>query len=115
LGQVSAGAGRGIEAELIAERDRVNEEVVEILDARRQTHGAFSLQAALAQRLKLVLRQSANFDDMTEGQRQALEAICDKQARILSGDADHADHWLDIAGYATLGRLSPQTGSWSAP
>ena len=34
---------------------------------------------------------------------EALEMIAHKIARILSGDADYADNWVDIAGYAQLG------------
>ena len=28
--------------------------------------------------------------------------IAHKIGRILAGDPNHIDHWLDIAGYATL-------------
>ena len=35
-------------------------------------------------------------------QLEALEMICHKIARIVAGDPDFADHWRDIAGYATL-------------
>jgi hypothetical protein len=28
--------------------------------------------------------------------------ICHKMARIVNGDADYDDSWIDIAGYATL-------------
>ncbi len=35
-------------------------------------------------------------------QTEALEMICHKIARIINGDSDYADSWVDIAGYATL-------------
>ena len=35
-------------------------------------------------------------------QRHALDMIADKVARILAGDPQHTDHWLDIGGYAAL-------------
>ena len=35
--------------------------------------------------------------------REALDMIASKIARILSGDATHVDHWVDIGGYAELG------------
>jgi hypothetical protein len=34
---------------------------------------------------------------------EALEMICTKIARILSGNPNDPDHWKDIAGYAELG------------
>ncbi len=34
--------------------------------------------------------------------RQALTVICDKIARILSGDPNYDDNWHDIQGYAKL-------------
>jgi hypothetical protein len=35
-------------------------------------------------------------------QREALEGVFTKIARILSGDPNHKDHWSDIAGGAHL-------------
>ena len=39
---------------------------------------------------------------MDDDQREALEMIAHKIARILNGDPNYADNWIDIAGYATL-------------
>lgn len=38
----------------------------------------------------------------TASQREALEMIAHKLGRILNGNANYADSWHDIAGYATL-------------
>ena len=35
-------------------------------------------------------------------QQEALEMILHKIARIVNGDPDYADSWVDIAGYAKL-------------
>ena len=35
-------------------------------------------------------------------QVEALDMIATKIARILNGNPDHVDSWIDIAGYATL-------------
>lgn len=35
-------------------------------------------------------------------QKEALETIATKIARILNGDPDYIDNWVDIAGYAML-------------
>ena len=40
--------------------------------------------------------------DLDPDQREALEMIAHKIARIVNGDPNYADSWVDIAGYATL-------------
>jgi len=37
-----------------------------------------------------------------DDQWEALEMIVHKIGRIVNGDPDVTDHWVDIAGYATL-------------
>ena len=39
---------------------------------------------------------------MDPDQREAMEMICQKMARIMNGDPNYSDSWHDIAGYATL-------------
>lgn len=76
----------------------------EILAEREKTHGDFKDHAKIAQRLKFTLReQSKDWQiDFSYTQQEALEMICHKIARIVAGDPNFADHWRDIAGYATL-------------
>lgn len=75
----------------------------ETLEARRARYGDFSDHARICQRLKTTMRALATeYDRLSDVQRQALEAIADKIARILSGDPDYADNWHDIQGYAKL-------------
>jgi len=40
--------------------------------------------------------------NLTLVQQEALANICQKIARIITGNPNHADNWHDIAGYATL-------------
>jgi hypothetical protein len=37
-----------------------------------------------------------------DDQWEALEMIVHKMGRIVNGNPDEVDHWVDIAGYATL-------------
>lgn len=74
----------------------------QILEERHKVHGDFSADAATAQRLKDLLRNTPNWAALTAVQREALEMICTKMARIMVGNNNHKDHWLDISGYATL-------------
>ena len=43
-----------------------------------------------------------NWAKLDPDQREALEMIAHKMARILNGDQDHLDSWHDIQGYARL-------------
>lgn len=74
-----------------------------ILSEREKTHGNFSDVAAMGQQLKAVMSMSKNWLALNHAQREALEYIQMKVARVLSGDRNYRDHWEDIAGYAILG------------
>jgi hypothetical protein len=39
---------------------------------------------------------------MNASQREACEMIAHKLGRIVNGDPNYADSWVDIAGYAQL-------------
>ena len=74
-----------------------------VLAERELTHGNFSATALIAQRFKDVSKSTPNWSgNLTDVQRESLEAIFTKIARILSGDPNHKDHWSDIAGGAHL-------------
>lgn len=81
-------------------------EIGEVLVQRGRVHGDWREQAACAWQLKRVMRLSRNGADisgaLTPMEVEALEAILCKVSRILTGDPRHRDHWVDIAGYATL-------------
>jgi riboflavin biosynthesis pyrimidine reductase len=77
-----------------------------ILAERGRTHGSFDNQARMAQLLKRTLRDTYVTGGVkiprTFVQEDALDMICHKLARIVCGNANVKDHWVDIAGYATL-------------
>jgi len=77
-------------------------DINETLKQRGQRYGTFAENAATAQSLKNVLRNSDNWVMLDYDMQQALDVICDKASRILSGDPTYADNWHDIAGYAKL-------------
>lgn len=76
----------------------------EILDERGKRYGAFVGHAEIAQQLKGVIRvfEANRGCDLTFDQREALDMIVHKIARILNGDPNYADSWIDIAGYSQL-------------
>lgn len=73
-----------------------------LLDERKTIHGDFTDDASASQRLKAVMRHTENWERLSEVQYEALEQICTKIGRILSGDPNHKDHWSDVIGYCTL-------------
>jgi len=74
------------------------------LTDRGQRYGYFSGQAQVTQELKRVMsRHAAALNKtFTDTQWEALEMISSKIGRIVNGDSDHVDSWVDIAGYAKL-------------
>ena len=68
------------------------------------TYGTFQDRAYAMQNLKKVMRQEAypSWEKLEPVVQEALEMIAHKIGRILVGDPYEKDHWLDIAGYATL-------------
>jgi hypothetical protein len=76
--------------------------VQELLAERQKTHGSFRLNALHGQELREMFRSSEGWIKANARQREALDYIAGKLARILSGQPGHADHWDDIAGYAKL-------------
>lgn len=78
-----------------------------MLEERQKTHGSFAHHAGNTQRLKVVLKTSrgmGGFNDLSDEHKEALEMIVHKIGRILAGNPNFEDHWLDIVGYAELGR-----------
>ena len=84
----------------------------DILNEREKTHGDYYRVAGTSQELKDVMRRGKNWKTLDDTQRETLEMISSKIGRILSGNPHEADHWRDIAGYATLVErwLTPQAG-----
>lgn len=73
----------------------------DILDERQSTHGSFPTCAEASQEIKRLIKYYGKGLHVT--QKEALEMIAVKIARILNGGHNHQDSWQDIAGYAMLG------------
>lgn len=85
-------------------RDPMHQLTVDLLTERCATHGDYTNHAEATQALKLAILNTIcrPWLDYSAAQREALDMIAHKLGRILAGDPDFADHWRDIAGYATL-------------
>jgi len=80
------------------------DQVDETLDARAVEYGKFIEGAEVMQMLKRVVQAALNNRDKTlaHDQAEAMDMIIHKIGRIINGNPDVVDHWLDIAGYAQL-------------
>lgn len=76
--------------------------IEDTLSERGARYGDFSIHASICDSLLAVLERQSNWPALTSTKRQALRTICDKIARILSGDPEYKDNWHDIQGYAKL-------------
>lgn len=77
-------------------------DIKDVLNEREKTHGDFNRVATASQGVKAWLTQGPRYAELTQAQKEALDMIASKLARIVCGNPDEPDHWRDIAGYATL-------------
>lgn len=73
-----------------------------LLTERKTTHGEYSDHARYSQSIKDIIRSSPNWLVMEPHQKETLEMVAHKIARILTGDHAFDDHWKDMAGYSKL-------------
>ncbi len=73
-----------------------------ILDERGNRYGDFSSNATTTQLIKQAINLGDTVDKLAFYQRESLEMIAHKISRIVNGDANYIDSWVDIVGYAQL-------------
>ena len=74
----------------------------EIMEERAKTHGDWHRGNVLEVELLEVIERYYGDVDVDVDTMCAVRMIVHKLRRILIGDSNFADHWDDIAGYATL-------------
>jgi hypothetical protein len=92
------------------ERPIVNPEITmetdvdQVLDSRAKDYGKFIEGAEIMQMLKRLVHNyiEDRGTPLAFDQREAIDMIIHKMGRIINGNPDKVDHWVDIAGYATL-------------
>lgn len=77
-------------------------EIQTVLAERGSRYGAFSGHAQITQDLKSIMREAPKWDYLTDSQKEALEMVAHKIGRVLNGDPNYADSWVDIEGYVHL-------------
>lgn len=74
-----------------------------LIAERHNTHGDWHEQSRLAQELKIAVTSRA-VGKLKPHQLEAVEMILVKISRIVTGNPNEPDHWMDIQGYALLGK-----------
>jgi len=78
------------------------EDIKKTLEERGVRYGDFEGHARITQNIKLSMQQSKKWIYLDPAKKEALEMIAHKIGRILNGDPDYKDSWVDIEGYAHL-------------
>jgi hypothetical protein len=78
--------------------------VGKVLDARAEQYGSFMQSSDTVIRIKGIMHNAVarNAVHLYPDQLQALDMIATKISRIVHGNPNHLDSWVDIAGYAQL-------------
>jgi hypothetical protein len=91
-----------VNPEITMESDGTN--VDNVLNDRAKDYGKFIEGAEIMQMLKRLVHNyiEDRGTPLAFDQREAIDMIIHKLGRIINGNPDKVDHWVDIAGYATL-------------
>lgn len=83
-------------------------DITATLNERGARYGKFTGHARITQSLKTLMQSYdkgegvPSWTYLAPDHQEALEMIAHKIGRILNGDPNYADSWIDIAGYAKL-------------
>ena len=79
-------------------------DITTTLTQRGARYGAFKGHAEITQHLKAYYRDelAKRGKTMDADQYEAMDMIMHKIGRIVNGDQNYDDSWIDIAGYAQL-------------
>ncbi|HET8685633.1 MAG TPA: DUF6378 domain-containing protein [Methanosarcina sp.] len=78
--------------------------VDKVLEERGSRYGKFVDHAGITQTYKAITFGFLEGKNkcLSHSQQEALDMIFHKIGRIINGDPNYADSWIDIAGYAKL-------------
>jgi hypothetical protein len=95
----------------------MSSEINKVLTERGANYGDFAFVAFRSQQIQNHLRVRDPEKQYTPTQREALQMIASKLARIVTGNPGYRDSWIDIAGYAQLvadsiEKSEPKNDNW---
>lgn len=79
-----------------------NHTIEKTLEERGAQYGPWDRHAATAQQLMHIVDLGLTAQRLSHSQRESLHMICHKIGRIVNGNCNFTDSWVDIAGYAQL-------------
>lgn len=79
-----------------------NKEVAGTMKQRGAVYGDFTDGALFSQTCLDAAQAGPNWKNLTPVQKSSISHILQKMQRVVCGDANHRDTWVDIAGYAML-------------
>jgi hypothetical protein len=82
--------------------NQTTQPVEQILQERGSRYGTFATHAEITQQIKYTLTIGPSWSKCSSSQKEALDMIAHKLGRIVNGDPNYIDSWVDIAGYAQL-------------
>jgi hypothetical protein len=82
----------------------MSEDLDATLAERGGRYGKFTGHATVTQRLKRVLAEelAQRSKVLADDQQEAIDMIFHKIGRVVNGDPDYDDSWIDMAGYPKL-------------
>ena len=84
------------------EIDAPIDEISDMLAERGNRYGPFDGHAKITQAIKRSYYDSPNWLILPPDMKEALDMIAHKIGRILNGDPNYRDSWIDMVGYAKL-------------
>lgn len=72
------------------------------LKERGNRYGEFKEHARITQNIKRAMCDSPNWETLSDDKKESLEMVAHKIGRILNGDPEYDDSWVDIEGYTRL-------------
>lgn len=74
----------------------------DLLAQRKTTHGEYSEHARCTQAIMVALQRERGWETLPDIVKESLHMFAHKMGRVVTGNWAVADHYADIAGYATL-------------
>ena len=76
--------------------------ITETLAERGTRYGDFATHAQITQDIKKVMHSTPKWNSLSPDMKESLEMVAHKIGRILNGDPEYFDSWVDIEGYVNL-------------
>lgn len=77
-------------------------EIDKVLKERGKNYGEFKDHAQISIDIKSIMESSRSWNLLSKPQKEALHMLAHKIARIVNGDPNYLDSWVDIIGYTQL-------------